>query len=244
MLAKTSSGAFDLMTGFPMLDCITRIVAIRHGETAWNVEGRIQGHLDIPLNELGRWQAQRLAEALVGEGIDIIYASDLRRAAETAEVLAQICKVPLVFDLSLRERDFGCFQGQTFREIEVLYPEDANRWRRRDLDYRPGGGESLTTFSARCMTAVHRLAGGHPGQTIGLVAHGGVIDCLYRAATQQDMQVPRSWPLGNASINRLLYTGAVLSLVGWSDTRHLDNLTLDEAGLGDLSGQDRVGPLA
>lgn len=226
-----------------MHDRITRIVAIRHGETAWNVEGRIQGHLDIPLNELGRWQAERLADALVSEGIDTIYASDLRRAAQTAQVLADRCKVALVFDLGLRERDFGCFQGQTFREIEIQYPEDADRWRRRDLDFQPGGGESLTTFFSRCLAAAQRLAWGHPGQTIGLVAHGGVMDCLYRAATQQSIEVPRSWPLGNASINRLLFTGAVFGLVGWSDTRHLEVAALDDGGLGDSCRQDRVGPL-
>lgn len=227
-----------------MLDRITRIVAIRHGETAWNVEGRIQGHLDIPLNALGLAQARNLAQALVGEGIDIVYASDLRRAAQTAEVLAQRCEVPLVFELGLRERDFGSFQGQTFKEIELQYPQDADRWRRRDLDFRPGGGESLSTFSARWLTVAHRLARSHPGQTIALVAHGGVMDCLYRAATAQSLQVDRSWPVGNASINRLLYSGTEFSLIGWSDTRHLDELARDDAGLGDPLGHDRVGPLA
>lgn len=229
-----------------MSDCSTRIVAIRHGETTWNVEGRIQGHLDVPLNELGRWQAERLAQALVPEGIDLIYASDLRRAAETAEAVAERCKVPLVHEVGLRERDFGHFQGQTFHEVELQFPQEADRWRRREPDYAPGGGESLTVFSARCLAAAQRLADAHPGQTIALVAHGGVMDCLYRAATHQSIQAPRSWTLGNASINRLLYTGAFFSLVGWGDTRHLDDDARDDEGLGGTwsADHDRVGPLA
>lgn len=220
----------------------TRVVAIRHGETAWNVEGRIQGHLDVPLNALGRWQALQLAQALVSEGIDIVYASDLRRALETAEAVVGAGGQPLVTDIGLRERDFGHFQGHTFREIEQRLPEQAERWRLREPDFEPGGGESLNTFYARCLSTATRLASAHPGQTIALVAHGGVLDCFYRAATHQALQAPRSWELGNASINRLLYTGEGFTLVGWADTRHLEQASRDD---NDLSrGVDRVGPLA
>ncbi len=228
-----------------MSDRSTRIVAIRHGETAWNVEGRIQGHHDVPFNELGRWQAERLAQALMPDRLDLIYSSDLRRAAETAEAVARRCSVSVVHDVGLRERDFGHFQGQTFQEVELTFPKEADCWRRRDPDYAPGGGESLNVFSARCVAVAQRLAEAHPGQTIALVAHGGVMDCLYRAATHQSIQAPRSWTLGNASINRLLYTGAAFSLVGWGDTRHLDEGARDDTGLGDtpVAGHDRVGPL-
>lgn len=228
-----------------MSDRSTRIVAIRHGETDWNVEGRIQGHLDVPLNELGAWQAERLAQALVHEGIDIVYASDLRRALETAQAVVRAIDRPLVTDIGLRERDFGSFQGQTFREIELLFPEQAERWRRRDPGFAPGEGESLDRFYARCLATATRLADAHPGQTIALVAHGGVMDCLYRAATHQTLQAPRSWMLGNASINRLLYTGEVFTLVGWGDTGHLDESPLDELEAQPARGAgDPVGPLA
>ncbi|MES2887705.1 MAG: histidine phosphatase family protein [Pseudomonadota bacterium] len=220
----------------------TRVVAIRHGETAWNVEGRIQGHLDVPLNAEGRWQAAQLAQALVPEGIDVVYTSDLRRALETAEAVVAVGGQPLVTDVGLRERDFGEFQGQTFREVEQQLPAQAERWRLRDPEFEPGGGESLNTFYARCLSTATRLACAHPGQTIALVAHGGVLDCFYRAATHQALQAPRSWQLGNASINRLLYTGEGFTLVGWADVHHLEQTSRDDDGPGRAG--DRVGPLA
>lgn len=208
----------------------TRILAIRHGETAWNVDTRIQGQLDIPLNETGLWQAARLGEALSHEGIDAIYASDLLRAQATAQAISLVSGVPVSLDKGLRERAFGSFEGQTFAEIETRWPEDASRWRRRDVDFRPGGGESLRMFSERCVAAATRLASAHAGQTLVLVAHGGVMDCLYRAATRVELSVQRSWLLGNASVNRLLYSPEGFTLVGWSDNSHLQHESRDETG--------------
>ncbi len=208
---------------------VTRIVAIRHGETAWNVDTRLQGHLDIPLNATGRWQAERTAGALVEEGISAIYSSDLLRALQTAEALGAAIALPVATDTRLRERAFGVFEAHTFAEIEARWPAEARCWTQREPDFAPEGGESLREAYARCIDAVHALADAHAGQTIALVAHGGVMDCLYRAATRQGLQTKRSWPLGNASINRLLHTGNGLTLVGWSDTRHLDAVALDEA---------------
>lgn len=208
---------------------VTRIVAIRHGETAWNVDTRIQGHLDIPLNATGRWQAQRAAESLLDEGISAIYTSDLLRARQTAEALGAALSLPVVGDTRLRERSFGVFQGHTFAEIEQRWPTEARCWTQRDPDFVPEGGESLREVYTRCVGVAQALADAHAGETIALIAHGGVMDCLYRAATQLDLQAKRSWPLGNASINRLLRTEGGLTLIGWGDTRHLDDAAaLDE----------------
>jgi probable phosphoglycerate mutase len=216
----------------------TRILAIRHGETAWNVDTRIQGQLDIPLNETGRWQAERLARAVADEGVSAIYSSDLLRAYQTAQAIAQATGLPVSTEAALRERGFGDFQGQTYKEIEAKWPEAAQRWRKRDPDFSPGhSGESLRVFFERCVTVATRLAAAHPGETIALVAHGGVMDCLYRAASRLGLQAARSWQLGNASINRLLYTPGGFTLVGWSDTSHLDDGSLDESN-------DRVGHAA
>jgi probable phosphoglycerate mutase len=207
----------------------TRVFAIRHGETAWNVDTRIQGQLDIPLNATGRQQAQRLAEALRGETLDAVYASDLTRAADTAAALAAVAGLPVITDTGLRERGFGVFEGLTFNEIQQRWPQLSQRWRQRDPLFGPAGGETLDAFYARCVGCAAELAERHPGQTIVLVAHGGVLDCLYRAATRIALQAPRTWLVGNASINRLLHTPDGFSLVGWSDTQHLDGLALDEA---------------
>ena len=207
----------------------TRILAIRHGETAWNVDTRIQGHLDIPLNVTGQWQAQRLARALAAsDPIHAIYSSDLLRAHDTARAIAGATGAPLATHPGLRERCFGIFEGKTYVEIEALWPEESLRWRRRDPHWAPQDGESLVQVRERITLTLHELAARHLGQQIVLVAHGGVLDQLYRAATGQDLQAPRTWQLTNTAVNRLLWTPQGLSLVGWADTLHLDNASLDE----------------
>lgn len=211
-----------------MLEQATRLILIRHGETAWNRVSRIQGHTDIPLSPLGRAQAERLAEALADEPLAAIYSSDLSRARQTAEALARARQLPVRFDAQLRERAFGRFEGLSWDEISQGFPEDAARWRRREPDFEVGGGESLNTFSARCLDAARRAAVAHPGQDIALVAHGGVLDCLYRAATRAALDAPRSWQLGNAAINRLLATAEGFTLIGWNDDRHLAGLSADD----------------
>ncbi len=227
------------------LDVGTRVLAIRHGETAWNVVTRIQGQLDIGLNDMGRWQAQRLADALHGEGLAAVYSSDLSRAFDTASAAAERSGLKVVIDSSLRERDFGGFQGLTFKEIEACFPEQSERWRKRDPEFAPPGGESLSIFYDRCVGAAQRIAAAHPGQAIALVAHGGVLDCLHRAATRQTLQAPRTWLVTNASINRLLYSEQGFTLVGWSDSSHLESaeLALDETSDGSVA-LDRIGPAA
>jgi len=210
----------------------TRIIAIRHGETAWNVDTRIQGQLDIGLNETGRQQARRVARALTGEPIQAIYSSDLSRAWDTARSIADATGQTLQAHAGLRERGFGVFQGKTYAEIEAAWPDQAWRWRKRDPQWAPEGGESLLDVRERITLTAAELAARHLGEQIVLVAHGGVMDALYRAATGQDLQAPRSWELGNAAINRLLWTPDGLTLVGWSDTRHLDDdETLDETSV-------------
>jgi 2,3-bisphosphoglycerate-dependent phosphoglycerate mutase len=203
------------------LERLTRITAIRHGETAWNVDTRIQGQLDISLNDKGRWQAERVGVALAQESIDAIVSSDLARAYETALAVAKPHGLNVLTDLGLREREFGFFQGKTFSEIEAQHPEEALKWRKRVPDFAPSGGESLLIFRERVTQCLHRLVAQYAGKHLVIVSHGGVMDIIYREATQLDLQAPRSWQLGNASINRVLWNGEHLSLVGWSDTSHL-----------------------
>ena len=218
----------------------TRVLAIRHGETAWNVDTRIQGHLDIPLNDTGRWQARQVALALADERIDAVYSSDLLRAHETAQTVASRGGVGVgvgvvTTDIGLRERSFGVFEGLTYREIQQRWPEQGERWRRRDPDFGPEGGETLRDFYARCIATMTRLAAAHPGQNIALVAHGGVMDCLYRAALGLALDAPRSWRLGNASINRVLYSPQGFTLVGWSNTQHLEGGECPDSALDETS---------
>ena len=208
----------------------TRILAIRHGETAWNVDTRIQGQLDIGLNDTGRAQAQWLARSLAErEPLQAIYASDLARAWHTALAVGQAQGLAVVAHTGLRERAFGDFEGRTFVEIEAELPEHARHWRQRTPDWAPpGAGESLLALRERVLAAVNELAARHVGEQIALVAHGGVMDVLYRAATRLDVQAARTWQLPNTAVNRLLWTPQGLSLVGWADTTHLDAQTRDE----------------
>src|SRR6218665_1059862 len=144
----------------------THIVAIRHGETAWNVDTRIQGHLDIPLNDTGLWQAEQLPPALAGEPLPAILNRDLQRAHATAQAVARTTGAPLPAEPGLRERSFGRFQGRTFAQIEAELPADALRWRKRDPHYAPEGGESLLTLHARIERTIATLAQPHLDEQI------------------------------------------------------------------------------
>ena len=208
----------------------TRIIAVRHGETAWNVDARIQGQLDIALNEKGRWQAQRLARALAArEPVAAVYSSDLLRAWDTARSIGVAVGLPVQTDAGLRERSFGRFEAQTFADLEARFPLETARWHQRDPDWAPPGGESLLAVRSRVLQTTAKLAAQHLDEQIVLVAHGGVMDALYRAASGLDMRAPRTWTLGNASINRLLWTPDGLTIVGWADTSHLEDEWQDEA---------------
>ena len=203
----------------------TRVCLIRHGQTAWNAATRVQGHLDIGLDATGQAQAERLGAALADEGLDAIYSSDLARAHSTALAVARRLGLAVQTDTRLRERAFGRFEGLTHADIAQRWPEAAARWRQRDPDFAAeGGGESLLQLHARCVPAAAELAARHAGQCIALVAHGGVLDALYRAATGLPPQAPRTWQLGNASVNRLLWNGEGFVLVGWDDAAHLTGL--------------------
>ena len=106
-------------------------------------------------------------------------------------------------------------------DSSTKWPEESVRWRQRDPHFGPPGGETLTGFYQRSVEAAQRLAQAHAGRTIVLVAHGGVLDALYRVATRQELQAPRTWEVPNASINRLMWSPGGFNLVGWNDRQHL-----------------------
>jgi probable phosphoglycerate mutase len=204
----------------------TRIIAVRHGETDWNVETRLQGHTDIALNATGQWQANQVALALAEELIACIYSSDLSRARATAQAIADhnqhIAQRTLHLHSGLRERRFGKFEGHTYAAIAEQWPEESLRWKQREPHFAPPGGESPVEVLERVNQTITELAAQHVGEQIVVVAHGGVMDMLYRLATRQTVSAPRTWELGNTAINRLLWTPDGLTLVGWADTRHLE----------------------
>ena len=207
------------------------MLLIRHGETDWNRVRRVQGHADIALNATGRAQARQLGTALAArDPIAKIYSSDLTRALETARAVAQAVGAELTEVPALRERHFGQFQGMSFTEADRRFPEQAWHWRHRTPDWSPpGGGESLLAFRQRIATAIAALGRQNMGLQIAVITHGGVLDVLYRAATGLDLQSARTWRIGNATINRVLWTpDGGLALVGWDDAMHLNARVLDE----------------
>ena len=215
------------------------ILLIRHGETDWNAERRLQGHLDIPLNAHGERQAAALGQTLLDEPLDAIIASDLRRAWQTAEAIAAPRGMTVSIDPGLRERCFGAFEGLRYDEINSVYPEAYAAWQARDLDARyPRGvhaAETMREFFARAVGAVGtiaRLASSGHHRKIAIVTHGGVLECAYRAAHGVDLAQARDFEVKNASINRVQWNGAGMQVIGWAEVAHLSarltDIALDE----------------
>ncbi len=208
------------------------ILLIRHGETTWNRERRMQGHIDIPLNDEGRRQARALGVALKAERPDAIWSSDLQRARDTAQAIADTHQMPLQLTEALRERCYGAFEGMTYQEIGERYPREMQQWKARELHARfPAGereAETLHEFYLRCIAAVTSIASAHHGEKLVIVAHGGVLDCVYRAATGMPLSTERRFSIVNAAINRLHWNGEHLSLKQWADDAHLIAAGLDE----------------
>jgi probable phosphoglycerate mutase len=208
---------------------MTQILLVRHGETDWNKAQRLQGHIDIGLNEQGIIQAKLLGSALAQEKIDIAYSSDLSRALDTANTITAHHDVPTFIDANLRERCYGEIQGMTYQEIEQQLPDNHRAWHSRNPDFQPLGGETLRQFYERVTTSIERIAKNHLGQVILIVAHGGVLDCMYRHATQMDITEKRKVELLNTSLNRIKYHGSHFEIKSWGDVTHLqDQTALDE----------------
>jgi probable phosphoglycerate mutase len=211
----------------------TRFCIVRHGETAWNAEMRVQGQLDIPLNATGRWQAQKVADALTGVEFDAVVSSDLLRAWETAQlsiVSNGVLPAPtdkIQMNAGLRERHYGKFQGLKYVEAQAQFPEDFAAHQYRHLEFAYGNGESLSNFAARVNKVMSALAEQHAGNTVLVLTHGGVLDVIYRMATGLPLQAPRNFPIPNAAINWLEHANAQWSVVDWANCAHLER-ALDE----------------
>lgn len=153
----------------------TTLLLARHGETHWNATRRWQGHEDIPLNDRGRAQARELADLLADEPVSAVYASDLQRARETAEIVGNRMGLPVETDPRLREIFFGGWEGLTTPEIEHRFPDEVARWRADDGTNAFAGGETYTAMGDRVVAALDEIARAHPGETVLVVLHGGPI---------------------------------------------------------------------
>lgn len=208
----------------------TRLCIVRHGETAWNAEHRVQGQLDVPLNAVGLAQAQAAAKLLAREKFDAVYSSDLSRARQTALPAAALLSLPVLADPALRERHYGIFERLTYAEVKKTYPEDYARFAAREPDYAFRTGESLRDFCARSIAVISTLASRNEGRSILVFTHGGVLDMLYRHIAGLPLGAERDFGIPNAGLNRVELTPAGWQIHAWADTAHL------EGALDDLPG--------
>lgn len=208
----------------------TRICIIRHGETAWNAEGRVQGQTDVPLSAAGEAQARALVAVLAGERFSVIYASDLARVRQTAEPVARALGLAPRLDPALRERHYGKFETLTYAEARARLPEDYARFRAKDLDYDFGSGESLRRFNARAIACVGAIAARHAGETVLVFTHGGVLEMVHRHAHGSGLSTPRDFEIPNAAINWIEIGPQEWRVQAWAERSHLD------AALDDLPG--------
>lgn len=206
----------------------TEIILIRHGETDWNRELRFQGHIDVPLNDLGHEQARRLGLRLAGEPVQHLISSDLMRAQQTAAPAARQLDLEIVTSAALREQHFGVVEGMRADEIQSLHPRAWEDWLQFREDHAMPEGESARQFHARIIEALGGIATTHAGQKVLVVTHGGVLDMVWRTARGLGLNGPRQSEIPNAGFNRIRMADAAaperIEIVDWADTRHLADL--------------------
>ena len=207
----------------------TRIILVRHGETHWNREARIQGYsANSPLTDTGIAQARAVAERLAAEGIDALYTSDAGRTLQTVEPIAAATGLAANRDAGVRERNYGIFEGRTFAEVEKVFPEAFEKYRTRDPHYTIDGGESAVQFRDRIVASLSDIARRHAGQRAAVVTHGGVVGAMYRVAMDMPMDAPRVYTTRNASLNRFRFDAGRWIVEVWGDVAHLDEEALDD----------------
>ncbi|KPK80518.1 MAG: hypothetical protein AMJ81_11975 [Phycisphaerae bacterium SM23_33] len=196
------------------------LIVIRHGETVWNRQARLQGQKDPDLSPKGVAQAEMLAERVARESFAALISSDLKRAMQTAEAIGRRTGHKVIPEPGLRERSFGLFEGLTWEQIEQRYPDlHEAYWRGRD--FAPPGGETARQRHERVVACASRIAAEHAGQRVVLVAHGGVLESLFKHALSLHYQARRTFSLYNASLNVLQVHEGEWRLGTWGDVAHL-----------------------
>lgn len=203
---------------------MTRFILVRHGETDWNVERRHQGQAYIPLNESGRRQAQAVADRLIGEPIDFIYASDLVRAWKTAEVISEFHPIPFDKEPRFREMSFGEWEGLTYDEIQERKQMTSDEWQQTMLKTGPPGGENLRQFAARIKLAIDEIISSHPDESVLIVAHGGTLMLLVCLLLGHPIGNYWQFRMNPASVSEIstFPEGSIFTLL--NDTSHLKDV--------------------
>ncbi|HAJ80412.1 MAG TPA: histidine phosphatase family protein [Fibrobacteres bacterium] len=200
----------------------TTIIAVRHGETEWNKIEKQQGHLNSDLTELGIRQAYAMADGLKGFNIEYFYSSDLGRAIETSLIISKAINIKFIPETRLRERNLGILQGLTKGEFNIKHPEDYEKLKSNDPDYRIPNGESIRDRYVRCISCVEDFSKIHFGKTILIVSHGGILMSLIHKALEIPLTSLRNYSLFNGSINVFsISENSKWRLEIWGDVSHL-----------------------
>ena len=200
-----------------------RMLLIRHGETVWNKDAKLQGQTDIPLSEKGIQQAMALSKRLSGWKIEAIYASSLSRAIKTAGIISEPHLRPVQLLTELQELNFGDWEGLTFKEIQQNFHDLSKIWWSNPLETRIPGGETLAELAKRSNQAIKDIVLKHSDQTVAVVAHGGTIRSI--VGTVLGIDLNQYWKLrqDNASLSIVEFYGwdkGILQL--YNDCSHLD----------------------
>lgn len=206
-----------------------RIYLIRHGQTDWNVEGRWQGTLDVPLSEVGYKQAAALATHLQDRQINSIYSSDLMRAWKTAEPLAKIKGLAIRKDARLRELNLGVFQGLTHDEIRMKYPEEAKGMEADYMDYVVPQGESRRAMQARAYEIWQEIVANEPNEPIAVFSHGGTIRLLLMKLFPDESERLTKVRITNTCVTTIDVEGDTLHLVDLANASHLESVVLTDS---------------
>lgn len=219
------------MVEIPTTVSVTRLCLVRHGETPWNAERRVQGQIDIELNANGLEQAKAAGRWLRGAGIVALYSSDLKRAWATAGEIGRALGLAASPRPALRERCYGVFQGLTYDEAKARYPEGYAAFEGRNADYAFETGESLRHMYERVTACLQEIAAAHPGQNVVIVLHGGVLDVINRFVRGNSLEAPRDFLIPNAGLNWISVQNGAWRIESWADTAHLAPGALDELPL-------------
>ena len=204
---------------------MTSLVVVRHGETAWNLAHRIQGHGDSELTEAGIAQAQAIARRLAGERFDALVSSDLGRALQTARCIGAATSLAVIPDTRFRERNFGTAEGITYTELHERYPNAFGRHLQdQDPDFQVPEAETRRAFYARIANAFEAIARERAGTRIALVCHGGVLAALWRHIHGISAGEPAAIAIPNAAYNRVVREARGWQVDAWADTAHLDEM--------------------
>lgn len=210
---------------------ITRLCLVRHGETEWNAEGRVQGQTDIPLSPVGMRQAHASAAVLSRHDFTAVYSSDLMRVRQTAEPSAHKLALPIQLDPELRERHYGIFERLRYEEVKERYPELYLRFHEKDPDFDFETGESLRTFFDRSLRAMTRIVEKHPCEQVLVFTHGGVLDMVYRHARTLGLSAQRDYGIPNCGVNWIEVTPDRWNVHCWADVSHLQSARDELSGV-------------